>query len=85
MAIADWLMIIAVLVGPIIAVQLTRYLDNLKERKERKLAIFKVLMATRAYNVSWTHVEALNRIDLEFDHNNRKEKAVIAAWKEYIE
>lgn len=82
MAIADWLMIIAVLVGPIIAVQLTRYRDNLKERK---LAIFKVLMATRAYNVSWTHVEALNRIDLEFDHNNRKEKAVIAAWKEYIE
>lgn len=82
MAIAYWLMIIAVLVGPIIAVQLTRYRDNLKERK---LAIFKVLMATRAYNVSWTHVEALNRIDLEFDHNNRKEKAVIAAWKEYIE
>lgn len=85
MAIADWLMIIAVLVGPIIAVQLTRYRDNLKERKERKLAIFKVLMATRAYNVSWTHVEALNRIDLEFDHNNRKEKAVIAAWKEYLD
>ena len=85
MSIADWLMIAAVLTGPIIAVQLTRYLDSLKEIKERKLAIFKTLMATRAYNVSWTHVEALNRIDLEFDHNNKREKAVIAAWKEYLD
>lgn len=31
MTIADWLMIAAVLLGPIIAVQLTRYLDNKKE------------------------------------------------------
>jgi hypothetical protein len=28
MTIADWLMIGAVLIGPIIAVRLTRYLDN---------------------------------------------------------
>lgn len=85
MGIADWLMIFAVLLGPIIAVQLTRYLDRIKEIRERKLDIFKTLMATRAYNVSWAHVEALNRIDLEFDHNNKKEKAVIAAWKEYLD
>ncbi|MGP9688126.1 DUF6680 family protein [Psychrobacter sp. AOP22-C1-C5] len=85
MGIADWLMIFAVLFGPIIAVQLTRYLDRIKEIRERKLNIFKTLMATRAYNVSWAHVEALNRIDLEFDHNNKKEKAVIAAWKEYLD
>lgn len=85
MAIADWLMIFAVLTGPIIAVQLTRYLDNRKEVSERKLVIFKTLMATRAYNISWDHVEALNRIDLEFDRNNKKEKAVIDAWKEYLD
>ncbi|WP_201540202.1 DUF6680 family protein [Psychrobacter sp. 1044] len=85
MGIADWLMIFAVLFGPIIAVQLTRYLDRIKEIRERKLDIFKTLMATRAYNVSWAHVEALNRIDLEFDHNNKKEKAVISAWKEYLD
>jgi hypothetical protein len=85
MAIADWLMIIAVLVGPIIAVQLIRYLDSQKEVNERKIIIFKTLMATRAYNISWAHVEALNRIDLEFDRNNKKEKAVIAAWKEYLD
>ena len=85
MTISDGLMILAVLVGPIVAVQLTRYLDNNKEVRERKLQVFKTLMATRAYTISWDHVVALNRIDLEFDKNNKKEKAVIEAWKEYLD
>jgi hypothetical protein len=85
MTISDGLMILAVLIGPIVAVQLTRYLDNNKEVRERKLQVFKTLMATRAYTISWDHVVALNRIDLEFDKNNKKEKAVIEAWKEYLD
>jgi len=85
MTIADWLMILAVLSGPVVAVRLTRYLDNQKEIRERKVNVFKTLMATRAYTVSWSHVEALNRIDLEFDASNKKEKAVIEAWKEYLD
>ena len=85
MTIADWLMILAVLLGPIIAVQLTRYLDNQKEERERKLNVFKTLMATRAYTVSWDHVVALNRIDLEFDSKKVKERAVIDAWKAYLD
>lgn len=78
-------MILAVLLGPIIAVRLTRYLDNKKEERERKLSVFKTLMATRAYVVSWDHVVALNRIDLEFDRTEAKEKAVIDAWKAYLD
>ena len=85
MTIADWLMISSVLLGPIIAVQLTRYLDNKKEERERKLQVFKTLMATRAYTVSWEHVVALNRIDLEFEKDNKKEKGVIEAWKAYLD
>lgn len=85
MTIADWLMITAVFLGPIVAVRVTRYLDDQKEVRARKLDIFKTLMATRAYNVSWTHVEALNRIDLEFDKKHKKEKEVIEAWKEYLD
>src|SRR5690606_25172987 len=85
MTIADWLMILAVLSGPVVAVSLRRYLDNKKEIRERKVNLFKTLMATRAYNVSWSHVEALNKIDLEFDSKNKKEKAVIEAWKEYLD
>jgi hypothetical protein len=42
-------------------------------------------MATRAYTVSWDHVVALNRIDLEFDKGDNNEKAVIEAWKAYLD
>ena len=73
MNVTDLIMIAAVFLGPIVAVRLTRYLDNRKEIKERKLEIFKSLMATRSYIVSWLHVEALNRIDLEFDRNQERE------------
>lgn len=85
MTIADWLMILAVFTGPIVAVQITRRLDEKKEVRERKVNIFKTLMATRAYSVSWDHVMTLNKIDLEFDKSNKKEREVIDAWKEYLD
>jgi hypothetical protein len=85
MQIQDWLMILAVLAGPIIAVQLTRFVDGKKEQRDRKLQIFKILMATRAYSISPQHVEALNRIDLEFSSKHKKERAVVHAWKEYLD
>ena len=65
--------------------QLTRYLDEQREIRERKVQIFKTLMATRSYTISWPHVEALNKIDLEFDKNVAKEKEVIEAWKGYLD
>ncbi len=83
MTISDWVMILVVIAGPLVAVQLTRYLDNKRESKERKTQLFKTLMGTRSYTVSWDHVAALNRIDLEFDKNDPKEKSVIEAWKAY--
>ncbi len=85
MTISDYLMISAVLLGPIIAVQLTRHIDEIKEIKQRKLNIFKMLMSTRAYALSWDHVMTLNRIDLEFDKRIPKEKEVIEAWKAYLD
>ena len=85
MTIADGLMILAVLLGPVVAVRLTRYLDDKKEVRGRKLGIFKALMTTRQYRLSQSHVEALNRIELEFDRRVKKEKAVIDAWMEYLD
>lgn len=79
----DWLILAAIILGPVIAVQLTRYLDDKKEIRQRKLQVFKTLMTTRSYTVSWDHVMTLNRIDLEFDARDRKEKEVIEAWKAY--
>ena len=78
-------MIIATIVSPIIAVQVTRYLDEKKEKRGRKLDVFKTLMATRANTVSVTHVEALNRIDLEFAEGGQHEKNVVRRWREYLD
>jgi hypothetical protein len=85
MTISDWLMILAVLLGPLIAVQLTRYLDRRNEEKQRKLWVFKTLMASRASTLSLPHVEALNRIDLEFHPKSRREREVLEAWKAYLD
>ena len=83
--ISDWIMIVAVFLGPIVAVQLTRYLDNKNEVKSRKLELFRTLMSTRAYSISWEHVSALNRIDVEFDNKILKEKEVLNSWKSYLD
>ena len=83
--ISDWIMIIAVFLGPIVAVRLTRYLDNKNEIKNRKLELFRTLMSTRAYSISWEHVSALNRIDVEFDNKIPKEKEVLTSWKSYLD
>lgn len=85
MTIADALIILATLGGPVIAVQVTRYLDDRKEERGRKLQVFKTLMATRAYTLSPAHVEALNRIDLEFYSDKKSEKKVIDVWKQYLD
>lgn len=84
MGISDWLMIFAVLTGPVIAVQLTRYLDNRKDENERKVMIFKTLMATRSYPLSWNHVEALNRIDLEFNQKIGKKRLLFLHGKSIL-
>ena len=64
MILTDVLMVSATALSPLIAVQVTRYLDDCNEERGRKLSVFKTLMATRAYTLSPAHVEALNRIDL---------------------
>lgn len=82
MTLTDFLMIAATALSPLIAVQVTRYLDDRNEARGRKLAVFKTLMATRAYNISHRHVEALNSIDLEFLPKKPAEKAVLDVWQQ---
>ena len=85
MTLTDILMIAATALSPLIAVQVTRYPDDRNEEKGRKLQVFKTLMATRAYDLSPAHVEALNRIDLEFSASKRAEKAVLEVWQQYLD
>jgi hypothetical protein len=82
--ISDWLIITATVSGPIIAVQVQKWLEKWREKRNRKLWIFYNLMATRAARVSERHVEALNSIQLEYYSSTKgKAKRVKDAWAEY--
>jgi hypothetical protein len=81
MTISDGFMILAVLIAPFLAVFAQKQIELWRERRARKLLVFKILMATRACVLSPEHVQALNMIELEF--NNSSDKAVLNAWKEY--
>jgi hypothetical protein len=72
--------IIAVVLGPILALLVQRILDRMREARKRKLDIFKTLMMYRGTRLSPAFVQALNLIDLEF--TKRSEKDVRDAWKE---
>lgn len=70
----------AAVVGPILAVVITRMSDKRREVTERRMDIFRTLMRTRKMPIHYDHVGALNLIEIEF----AKEKKVIAAWKAYF-
>ena len=81
MALSDGLMILAVLLAPFFAVFAQRQVELWRARRERKLSVFKMLMATRGRVVSAEHVQALNMIELEF--TDRGDGGVLTAWAVY--
>ncbi len=83
MTLSDWVMVLAVVLAPVIAVQVQKFLEHYRERHVRKLDIFKTLMATRFGSLTQEHVQALNMIDIEF--YGRKHKNVTGAWKTYLD
>ena len=83
MSISDALMILAVLLAPFVAVQVQKWLEFGRERRSRKMDVFRTLMTTRANPVSLPHVQALNMIDIEFSGTGQEAKAVVEAWKLY--
>lgn len=83
MSTSEILTIIALIFGPILAVTAQRSIDLLRDKRERKVFIFKTLMATRGNVISPTHVESLNRIELEFSSGKKYQK-VLSAWNQYF-
>jgi len=82
----DWsavAIVIATVMGPILAVQAQKYLERHRDQKRARDTIFRVLMATRATRLSGEHVQALNGIELAFYGGGKKEKKVLEAWTAY--
>jgi hypothetical protein len=72
--------IIAIIYGPLKAVEITRKKDIERDAAARKRLILSTLMRTRKTVMNPDHVGALNQIQLEFFSH----AAVITAYKNYI-
>ena len=83
MKISNILIICAIILSPLIALQTSKFLENRGEKKSRRLDVFRTLMATRASLLSYDRVNALNSIYVEFYGNDIKSKNVVEAWKIY--
>lgn len=84
----DWSLFVvaaATLLGPILAIQAQKWLERSRSIKERRLAIFRTLMATRAATISPEHVQALNAVPVEFYGDSKKLKKINEAWKLYLD
>ncbi|MBO6579051.1 MAG: hypothetical protein JJ871_11855 [Thalassospira sp.] len=72
--------LIAVLVGPILAVVVSRFIDAEREHSNRKWMIFRSLMSARRNQLSHEFVASLNLVEVEF----HKEKRVTEKLQEFI-
>lgn len=81
--VTEVLTIVALIVGPISAVRAQDWIERRRSEGDRRVGVFKALMATRAALLSSQHVQALNMIDLEF-HAPRF-LAVRQAWSTYFD
>jgi len=79
------LTVIAILVGPICAIEVQERLDEKREEKRRKIQVFRDLMITRSTRLSPRHVEALNALQMEFSESHKSEKRILSAWKLYLD
>ena len=75
--------IAAIVLGPFLGIWVHGKLEDRKTTYDRKLDIFKTLMATRATPLARIHVESLNRIDIEF--KEPKEKQIRDDWAELLD
>lgn len=78
-AIVGLITIYAIYRSPIVALRLQKKIEGDDAQKERKISVFKTLMATRAEAVSLEHVKALNMIDVEFYGDG----SITTAWNVY--
>jgi Family of unknown function (DUF6680) len=89
---SEWLMVLAILLAPLVAIQVQKYIELITEKYQRKGNIFYTLMATRGRKLDPEHVKALNKIDIDFygwkifgfRYQSKSEKEVQSAWKIYL-
>lgn len=75
-----WAIFAATMLGPITAVIVTRFIDNRRQAHDRRMFVFRALMANRITSTNPDRIAALNLLQLEFANEPR----VLTAWKNYL-
>ena len=74
---SDIMNFVALLLSPLIATIVGSRLQEKREKRRDKMQIFKVLMTSRVYGITYDNINALNTIDIVFSDDEK----VRAAWK----
>ena len=74
---SEWIMIVAVVIGPVLAVITQIVVQRRKEKRDQKIWVFGTLMSLRSAMLSPDFVRALNYIDVVFYKNQK----VRERWK----
>lgn len=61
-----WAVVFATFAGPILAVFVTRWVDDHRSKQARKLDTFRVLIRTRRTQLSQDFVTALNMVEIDY-------------------
>lgn len=76
-----WIGLAAILTSPLVALLIEKYLEKLRAQEDRRVMIFRALMANRASRLSPAYVQALNGVEVEFFGETR----VIEAWRSLLD
>jgi hypothetical protein len=77
---ADWLMLIAVVFGPVLAVITQILHQRWNEKRQQKFWVFSTLMSLRASALAPDYVRALNYIDVVFFENEK----IRTKWRDLL-
>ena len=78
---SDIMNFVALLFSPLISTIIGSRLQEQREKRRDKMQIFKVLMTSRVYGITYENINALNTIDIVFSDDEN----VRTAWKELYE
>ena len=82
--VTDLAIVFATLTGPFLAVYVTEKQRHRADARNRKIHIFRTLMATRSANLALIHIEALNLVEIEFHSSKRHEQVVVDCYRLYL-
>ena len=77
----EWLTLIGIIIGPIVAVGISLWIDGKRKGRDQKLIILRILLTTRHLVGDPNYSAAINLIPIEFSGNN----AILTAYREFIE